>query len=75
MKIKFGVSLLVLLLALSACQQSAPAQPIPTLTPVPGVNVTQAVPPPPVAPAAPTVAPSATPTVAVPTEPAATSTA
>jgi hypothetical protein len=69
-KIKFGLSLLVLLLVLSACQPSAPAQPIPTLTPVPGVNATQALPPATVAPVVPTVAPSATPAVAAPTEPA-----
>ena len=69
MKIKFELSLLVLLLVLSACQQSAP-QPIPTLTPVPGVNATQALPSATVAPAVPTVSPSATSTVAAPTEPA-----
>ena len=63
MKIKFGLSLLVLLLVLSACQQNAPAQPVPTLTPVPGVNATQALPP---ATAAPAVAPSATSAVVAP---------
>ena len=66
MKIKFGLSLLVLLLVLSACQQNAPAQSVSTLTPVPGVNATQALPP---ATAAPAVVPSATAAVVAPAKP------
>ena len=55
MKIKFGLSLLILLLVLSACQPSAPAQPIPTLTPVPGAT---ALPPATAAPVVPAATPA-----------------
>ena len=58
MKIKFGLSLLILVLVLSACQPSAPAQPIPTLPPVPGAT---ALPPATAAPVAPAATPADTP--------------
>ena len=64
MKIKFGLSLLILLLVLSACQPSAPAQPIPTLTPVPGAT---ALPPATAASVAPAATPADTPTAPAPT--------